>query len=222
MIGPDLLAIAQDWIEGDPSPTDRAELQALIDGGDVSDLASRFANALEFGNAGIRGPLVAGPSGMNLAVIRRLSAAVGTWVQGRGGTRVVVGYDARHRSAEFALDAAGVVTGLGLEVLLADRPWPTPCTAYRDRLPAPQRIPLQRRHLLLSNPQGCRSAWALPRVIQTWTRQSLGGSLVSLRRCRCPPRYQRLEVLDNRLQSRSQKVRHARCSRSLGGMPLDQ
>ena len=79
------------------------------------DLQERMAAPLTFGTAGLRGPLRAGPAGMNLAVVRRAAAGIAAHLAAhgeRGGT-VVVGYDGRHRSAEFAADAAGVLAAAG-------------------------------------------------------------------------------------------------------------
>jgi phosphomannomutase len=101
----------------------------------IAELEARMLAPLTFGTAGLRGPLRAGPAGMNLAVVRRAAAGVGAHLlstEGPGGT-VVVGHDARHRSAEFASDAAGVLAALGFDVLLAPAALPTPMTAYAVR-----------------------------------------------------------------------------------------
>ncbi|MCW2581944.1 MAG: phospho-sugar mutase, partial [Klenkia sp.] len=62
-------AVVEQWIADDPHPGDRAELQALLDAGADTELADRFAAPLAFGTAGLRGPLRAGPAGMNAAVV---------------------------------------------------------------------------------------------------------------------------------------------------------
>src|ERR1700736_6993549 len=99
------------WIADDPDAGDRAELQALLDrafagpgAGAMAELRDRFAGRLHFGTAGLRGVVAAGPNRMNRAVVRAATAAVAGWLLGAagGGLRVVVGCDARHRSAEFA------------------------------------------------------------------------------------------------------------------------
>ena len=91
---------------------------------------------LTFGTAGLRGPLRAGPAGMNLAVVRRAAAGhrrAPASASGQPRQTVVVGYDGRHRSAEFAADAAGVLAAAGFSVLLAPGPLPTPITAFAVR-----------------------------------------------------------------------------------------
>ena len=123
------------WIAADPDPATRAELQRIVDAGDIEELASRFAGHVEFGTAGLRGPLGAGPNRMNAAVVRAASAALARWlldddVAARG---VVVGFDHRHGSASFARDTAGVLAAAGIPVRLAVRQWPTPVTAYAVR-----------------------------------------------------------------------------------------
>src|ERR1700712_3023312 len=79
-----LLDRARAWAAEDPDPATRAELEALIEaaagGGDTTDLADRFDGVLEFGTAGLRGALGAGPNRMN----RGAGAARG---RGRGGLR---------------------------------------------------------------------------------------------------------------------------------------
>ncbi len=129
------------WIANDPSPDDRAELQQVLADAvagsvtAITELADRMSAPLTFGTAGLRGPLRAGPAGMNLAVVRRAAAGIGAYLlaQGGAGGTVVVGFDARHRSAEFAQDAARVLAALGFHVLLAPSALPTPITAFAVR-----------------------------------------------------------------------------------------
>lgn len=129
------------WIADDPHAGDRAELQALLaramgtDPQAITDLTERMSAPLSFGTAGLRGPLRAGPAGMNLAVVRRAASGLGVHLQNSGdsGGLVVVGHDARHRSREFATDVAGVLAAQGFRVLLAPGALPTPVTAYATR-----------------------------------------------------------------------------------------
>ena len=142
--------------DGEPPASESAE-------GALAELRDRFAGRLEFGTAGLRGVVAAGPNRMNRAVVRAASAAVAGWLlgtepgdargsgwlleTGRGdtrgsgwlpesagsGVRVVVGCDARHRSADFAAEAAGVLAGAGIAVHVLPLPCPTPLLAFAVR-----------------------------------------------------------------------------------------
>jgi len=129
------------WIAADPHEGDRTELQRVLSsalGGDqtaITELVDRMSSPLSFGTAGIRGPLRAGPSGMNLAVVRRTAAGLAAYLHGLreiGGV-VIVGHDARHRSDEFAAEVAKVLAAKGFRALLAPRALPTPVTAFATR-----------------------------------------------------------------------------------------
>jgi phosphomannomutase len=124
------------WIAGDPDPHDRAELTALLDAGDEAALADRFREPLTFGTAGLRGPMRAGPNGMNTAVVRRAAAGLAAYLRRttRGDALVIIGYDARYRSRDLAIDSARVMAGRGLRVELLAGPLPTPVLAYAVRV----------------------------------------------------------------------------------------
>ncbi|GAB3210086.1 phospho-sugar mutase [Marinactinospora endophytica] len=119
------------WLADDPDPRTRAELRALLDAGDEAGLADRFSGRLEFGTAGLRGALGAGPNRMNRVTVMRAAAGLAAWL-GPGRT-VVIGYDARHGSARFARDTAEVLTGAGCVALTLPRPLPTPVLAHTVR-----------------------------------------------------------------------------------------
>ncbi|GAB3816250.1 phospho-sugar mutase [Micromonospora zhanjiangensis] len=131
-----LRARAQAWLDDDPDPAGREELRTLLAGlpATRAELADRFAGSLTFGTAGLRGPLRAGPNGMNLAVVTRAAAGLVTWLAARGAAGpLVIGYDARHGSRQFAERTAQVATGVGRAALLLPRPLPTPVLAYAVR-----------------------------------------------------------------------------------------
>ncbi|MBB4930203.1 phosphomannomutase [Lipingzhangella halophila] len=122
---------AWQWLEQDPDPRTREELSGLLEAGADAALADRFGARLEFGTAGLRGELGAGPNRMNRVTVMRAAAGVARWL-GPGRT-VVVGYDARHRSEDFARDTAAVLAGAGCLPLMLPRPLPTPVLAYAVR-----------------------------------------------------------------------------------------
>jgi phosphomannomutase len=131
---------AEAWLAEDPDPKTADELRTLIakaDGGDAAaqrELHERFDGQLEFGTAGLRGILGAGPQRMNRVLVRKVSAGLAAYLlahvpdaKQRG---VVIGRDARHNSLEFSEDTARVLAGVGIRAYLAHRPWPTPTTAW--------------------------------------------------------------------------------------------
>ncbi len=131
-----LRARAQAWIADDPDPATRDELSRLLDAlpQSAAELADRFAGPLHFGTAGLRGVIRAGPNGMNLAVVTAAAAGLVRWLAARGATGpLVIGYDARHGSADFAAQTARVATGAGRPALLLPRPLPTPVLAHAVR-----------------------------------------------------------------------------------------
>ncbi len=142
MISDDLRARLNAWLAEDPDERDRAELEALAGDGSPraeAELADRFARRLEFGTAGLRGAVAAGPNRMNRAVVRGTTAALAQWLTGPGRAMagpdaaeagVVIGCDARHRSDEFADEAARVLAGAGIRVHLLPRQQPTPLLAF--------------------------------------------------------------------------------------------
>ncbi|GGO76072.1 phospho-sugar mutase [Nocardioides deserti] len=137
---PALLDAARTWIAEDPDPRTREELEqvvARVEAGDAAaaaDLTDRFAGTLEFGTAGLRGAIGAGPNRMNRVVVTRAAAGLVAYLKDIGATGpVVIGYDARHDSDVYARDTAEVVTGAGLAAHVLPRPLPTPLLAYAIR-----------------------------------------------------------------------------------------
>lgn len=124
------------WITDDPDPDCRDELYRLLDElpGSEAELTDRFSGRLTFGTAGLRGPVRAGPNGMNRAVVRSAAAGLAHWLDDKAATGpVVIGFDARHGSTEFAEETARVVTGTGRRALLMPGPLPTPVLAHAVR-----------------------------------------------------------------------------------------
>jgi phosphomannomutase len=137
-----LLDRARAWSGEDPDPETRAELESVMraaeagDDGAAADLADRFDGTLEFGTAGLRGALGAGPNRMNRVVVSRAAAGLAAYLRDTGtraGTPVVIGYDARRNSEVFARDTAQVMEGAGFRALTLPRPLPTPVLAFAIR-----------------------------------------------------------------------------------------
>ncbi|MCX4512852.1 phospho-sugar mutase [Streptomyces sp. NBC_01619] len=131
----DLITQARAWLAEDPDAETRDELGKLIEAQDTAELGARFAGTLQFGTAGLRGELGAGPMRMNRSVVIRAAAGLAAYLraQGHGDGLVVIGYDARHKSADFARDTAAVMVGAGLRAALLPHPLPTPVLAFAIR-----------------------------------------------------------------------------------------
>ena len=133
------------WIGHDPDAAARAELQRLLARAEgpagpdsdaaLADLADRFAGPLEFGTAGLRGKVGAGPNRMNRAVVIRTAAGLLRYLidEVAPDPVIVVGYDARNGSARFAQDTAAVAVAAGGRAILLPAPLPTPLLAFAVR-----------------------------------------------------------------------------------------
>ena len=141
-----LVERARTWADQDPDLRTRAELEQLIadvvagDQGAAAELADRFRGTLQFGTAGLRGALGAGPNRMNRVVVQRAAAGLAAYLHEQGhaeagghGASVVIGYDARHNSDVFARDTAEVMTGAGFTAWVMPRALPTPLLAFAIR-----------------------------------------------------------------------------------------
>ena len=128
---------AQAWLAQDPDPVTRAELQDLIDADDHDALADRFSQRLQFGTAGLRGALGAGPNRMNRVIVAQAAAGLAQYLLDHAAPgetpSVVVGYDARHNSDVFARDTAEIAEGLGVRAYLLPESLPTPVLAFAIR-----------------------------------------------------------------------------------------
>jgi phosphomannomutase len=136
-----LIDAALTWRAQDPDADTVARLDELVAGTESGDataraeLAAAFAGRMQFGTAGLRGPLGPGPARMNRVVVTQAAAGFGRWLLAAGhqGGKVIVGYDARYKSADFARDTAEILAAQGFTPLLTARPTPTPVVAFGIR-----------------------------------------------------------------------------------------
>lgn len=122
------------WIERDPDAGTREQIAELLTKGHKKELESLFEGRLQFGTAGIRGIVGPGPMRMNRLVIRETSAGLASYlldsVANAAQRGIVVSYDARPDSRQFAEDAASVFLGAGIKVFITKGAQPTPVGAF--------------------------------------------------------------------------------------------
>ncbi|SBO08711.1 Phosphoglucomutase [Vibrio mediterranei] len=125
------------WLARDPDPITKHELQQLVDSNDERELKDRFSSRLAFGTAGLRGKVGAGPNRMNRLVIQETATGLGHYlleqVSEASSRGVVIGYDGRPDSKQFAHDTASVLTALGIKVYLTYKVAATPIVAFGVR-----------------------------------------------------------------------------------------
>ncbi len=138
----DLIATAEAWLEAEPDADISDELASLIAAaraGDTHDLAERFAGRLQFGTAGLRAAVAAGPMRMNRLVVRQAAAGLGRWlldaeadgeITDAASRGVVIAHDARRKSDLFADDTARVLAAMGIRTLLQPGVQPTPVLSW--------------------------------------------------------------------------------------------
>lgn len=133
---------ARAWLAQDPDPVTSAELATLIasasngEGAACADLQGRFAGRLQFGTAGLRAALGAGPMRMNRVVVAQAAAGFAAYLREQITDRapfVVIGYDGRRNSGVFAHDSAELFAGAGVRTVLLPRLLPTPVLAFAVR-----------------------------------------------------------------------------------------
>ncbi len=125
-----LRAEVEEWISDDPDSKTAAQLTDLLRTGDEAALRRYFNGFLQFGTAGLRGPIGPGPSCMNRAVVARTAAGIAAYMKARGMSSVVIGRDARYGSEDFTFESAEIFSGAGMKVYLLPRPLPTPVLAF--------------------------------------------------------------------------------------------
>ncbi len=140
-----LIDQARYWLSIDPDEATRAELTEIIsraeaqDSEAIADLQDRFSGTLQFGTAGLRAALGAGPMRMNRVVVRRAAAGLAAYISGRATAEgwespsAVVGFDARFNSDIFAQETAAIFEAAGIKTKLMPAPLPTPVLAWATR-----------------------------------------------------------------------------------------
>ena len=130
MITAELRSEVEQWIIDDPDPATAELLQSYLDSDDEESLLPLFNGFLQFGTAGLRGPIGAGPSCMNRAVVGRTAAGLASYMKARDLKKVVIGRDARYGSEDYTIESAEILSGAGMEVFILPRPLPTPVLAF--------------------------------------------------------------------------------------------
>ncbi|MBQ8389759.1 MAG: phospho-sugar mutase, partial [Oscillibacter sp.] len=121
------------WLEADlEDPALKAELEAIA--GNEEEIKDRFAVALKFGTAGLRGVLGAGSNRMNIYAVRQATQGLANWVKTQGGKQLVaISYDSRINSDVFARTAACVLAANGVNVRIYDALMPVPALSFATR-----------------------------------------------------------------------------------------
>ena len=121
------------WLEADLEDAALTEELKTIEGNE-EEIKERFAVALKFGTAGLRGVLGAGSNRMNIYVVRQASQGLANWVKTQGGNQLVaVSYDSRINSDVFAKETAKVLAANGIKVRIYDALMPVPALSFATR-----------------------------------------------------------------------------------------
>jgi phosphomannomutase len=137
----DLVRAIASWTEQDPDPQTRQQLEDLAKAANLGDdramveLAGAFSARLQFGTAGLRGELGPGPNRMNRVVVSQAAAGLANYLldHGLAGGKVIIGFDARHKSDIFARDTAEIMSGAGFQTMITSGPLPTPLVPFGIR-----------------------------------------------------------------------------------------
>ncbi|KAE8266614.1 hypothetical protein A4X09_0g5733 [Tilletia walkeri] len=132
-----LLSTARAWLAKDPDASTKAQLQHAIDNNDTDALQSAFGERISFGTAGLRAAMGFGPARMNRLVIIETTAGLAQHLLATNPDAkkqgVVIAYDGRHGSKDFAQSATGVLVAAGIKTYLFSETTPTPLGAFATR-----------------------------------------------------------------------------------------
>ena len=121
------------WLAADLEDADLKPELAKVEGND-DEIKDRFAVALKFGTAGLRGVLGAGTNRMNIYVVRQATQGLANWVKTQGGSQTVaISYDSRIKSDLFARVTARVFAANGVKAYLFKELMPTPTLSFAVR-----------------------------------------------------------------------------------------
>lgn len=130
----DYMKIYKEWLDNPYFDEDtKEELRKAAD--DENDIKERFYMDLEFGTAGLRGVIGAGINRMNIYTVRRATQGLANHIirQGGAGKGVVIAYDSRHMSPEFAQETALTLAANGIKAYKFESLRPTPELSFAVR-----------------------------------------------------------------------------------------
>ena len=121
------------WLNAQLDDPDlKPELESIRD--NENEIRERFAVALKFGTAGLRGVIGAGTNRMNIYTVRQATQGLANWVKTQGGSQTVaISYDSRIKSDVFARAAAEVLAANGVQVRIYPELMPVPALSFATR-----------------------------------------------------------------------------------------
>ena len=132
----DYLSVYQSWCKN-PALNEEGKAELASIAGDSKEIEYRFGAELEFGTAGMRGIIGYGTNMMNVYTVRRATQGLAEYVKSLGAAAmkrgVVISYDTRRKSEEFARASAGVLAANGIAVYVFDDVHPVPMLSYAVR-----------------------------------------------------------------------------------------
>ncbi|KAL2816798.1 hypothetical protein BDW59DRAFT_136292 [Aspergillus cavernicola] len=129
-----LSPLIQKWLQWDQDSATRSEIEQLRDSGHTAELETRLAKRIQFGTAGLRGRMAAGFSCMNSLTVIQASQGLAKYLKDNHGglisRGVIIGHDARHNSAKFAVLAANAFIAQEIPVRFYSEPAVTPAVPF--------------------------------------------------------------------------------------------
>eukprot|EP00899_Mesostigma_viride_P000653 jgi/Mesvir1/10589/Mv21802-RA.1 len=134
MVPADVSKAVDEWLRMDKDPVSRAQVDALLTAGNEGELRERFCTRMTFGTAGLRSKMGPGFGRMNVVTVQQAAQGFCRYLQdtnpAAAARGVVIGYDGRHGSQEFARVSAAVFASRGIQVFLFPKFVPTPLLAF--------------------------------------------------------------------------------------------